>query len=138
VDGGVTWQPLAGDPTGGGAFALFADPDATNRLIVSDYSNVYFSSDGGETFNVEFTEGNGCYLAGAFFDGANIFVGTEFGLLVSTNDGTSFTLTAGGIDTNNEVIFSFAGAKQHEMTSPPSILPASRTTITGTRPFTRP
>ncbi|MGO8701393.1 MAG: hypothetical protein ACLQVY_27220 [Limisphaerales bacterium] len=116
VDGGATWQPLANDPTGGGAFALFADPGATNRLIVSDYSNVYFSSDAGNTFNVEFTEANGCYVAGAFFDGAAIFVGTEFGLLVSTNNGATFSLAAGGIDTNNEAIFSFAGAKQGGVT----------------------
>jgi hypothetical protein len=116
LDAGATWQPLAGDPTGGGAFALFADPDSTNRLVVSDYSNVYFSSDGGDTFIVEFTEDNGCYLAGAFFDGANIFVGTQFGLLVSTNNGASFTLAAGGIETNNEAIFSFAGAKQNGLT----------------------
>jgi hypothetical protein len=52
-------------------------------------------------------------VAGAFFDGANIYVGTEVGLLVSTNNGSTFALSSvGGIDTNNEAIFSFAGAKQ--------------------------
>jgi hypothetical protein len=116
LDGGTTWQQLAGDPTGGGAYALFADPGSTNRLIVSDYADVYFSSDGGNTFDVEFTcgaNGNGCFVAGAFFDGANIYVGTSAGLLVSTNNGDTFALSAvGGIDTNSEVMFSFAGAKQ--------------------------
>jgi hypothetical protein len=115
VDGGTTWQQLAGDPTGGGAYALYADPNSTNRLIVSDYGDVYFSDDGGNTFSTKFTygsDGNGCFVGGAFFDGANIYVGTAPGLLVSTNNGATFALSVGGIDTINEAIFSFTGAKQ--------------------------
>jgi hypothetical protein len=120
LDGGTTWQPLSGDPTGGGAYALYADPNSTNRLIVSDYSDVYFSDDGGNSFTLEFTygpDGNGLFVAGAFFDGANIYVGTAPGLLVSTDNGATFALsTVGGIDTNNEAMFSFAGAKQNGTT----------------------
>ncbi len=120
VDGGTTWQQLAGDPTGGGAYALYADPGSTNRLIVSDYGDVYFSSDGGSTFGLKFTyspDYSGCFIAGAFFDGPNIYVGTGPGLLVSTNNGDTFALSSvGGIDTNNEAMFSFAGAKQNGAT----------------------
>jgi hypothetical protein len=120
VDGGTTWQHLAGDPTGGGAFALYADPGSTNRLLVSDYGDVYFSDDGGNTFDLKFTyspDDSGCFIAGAFFDGTNIYVGTGPGLLVSTNNGDTFNLSsAGGIDTNNEAMFSFAGAKQNGIT----------------------
>jgi photosystem II stability/assembly factor-like uncharacterized protein len=120
LDGGTTWQQLAGDPTGGGAYALYADPGSTNRLIVSDYGDVYFSGDEGNTFNLEFTygpNGNGCFVAGAFFDGMHIYVGTGPGLLVSTNNGATFALSSvGGIDTNNEAMFSFAGAKQNGTT----------------------
>jgi len=116
TDGGTTWQQLTNEPTGGGAYALVADPGSTNRLIVSDYGDVYFSSDGGNTFATEFTyapNGNGCFVAGAFFDGPNIYVGTSAGLLVSTNSGDTFALSSvSGIDTDNEVMFSFAGAKQ--------------------------
>jgi len=75
LDGGATWQQLSGDPTRGGAYSLFADPGSTNRLVVSDYGDVYFSNDGGSNFDLEFTyatNGNGCFVAGAFFDGANI------------------------------------------------------------------
>jgi photosystem II stability/assembly factor-like uncharacterized protein len=120
LDGGTTWQQLSGDPTGGGAYALYADPASTNRLVVSDYGDVYFSDDGGSTFDLKFTyapDGNGCFVAGAFFDGANIYVGTGAGLLVSSDNGETFALSAvGGIDTNNEAMFSFAGAKQGSTT----------------------
>jgi hypothetical protein len=120
LDGGTTWQPLASDPTGGGAYSIYADPSSTNRLLVSDYADVYFSSNGGNTFSLEFTyspDGSGCYVAGAFFDGTNIYVGTQAGLLVSTNNGTTFALaTMGGININNEAMFSFAGAKQNGVT----------------------
>ena len=120
LDGGTTWQQLAGDPTGGGAYALYADPGSTNRLLVSDYGDVYFSGDGGNTFGSKFTyapAGNGCFIAGAFFDGTNIYVGTGPGLLVSTNNGDTFALSSvGGMDTNNEAMFSFAGAKQNGIT----------------------
>ena len=120
VAGGTTWQQLAGDPTGGGAFALYADPGSTNRLLVSDYGDVYFSDDGGNTFDLKFTyspDDSGCFIAGAFFDGSNIYVGTGPGLLVSTNNGDTFALSSvGGIDTNSQTIFSFAGAKQNGLT----------------------
>jgi photosystem II stability/assembly factor-like uncharacterized protein len=117
VDGGTTWQQLAGDPTGGGAYALFADPASTNRLVVSDYGDFYFSDDGGNTFDLELTDENGLFIAGAFFEGPNIFVGTQEGLLVSTNGGADFALAGvGGIDTNNEALFSFAGATQNGVT----------------------
>ncbi len=114
-DGGLTWRQLDGDPTGGGAYALFADPNATNRLLVSDYATVYFSTDGGNSFSPKFTNapsGNGCYVAGAFFDGTNIYAGTGAGLLVSTNGGATFALSSIGGITASEAMVSFAGAKQ--------------------------
>ena len=114
LDGGTTWHPLAGDPTGGGANALFADSATTNRLLIADYDNVYLSTNGGGTFSVKFTtaSANGCFMAGALFDGTNIFVGTSLGLLVSTNNGNSFTLAAVGGIPSSQAMVSFAGAKQ--------------------------
>ncbi|MDB6112798.1 MAG: BNR/Asp-box repeat protein [Pedosphaera sp.] len=116
LDGGTTWQRLAVDPTGGGAYALFVDPASTNRLLVSDYANVYYSSNGGSTFNPKFTAGGGCFVAGAFFDAGNIFVGTSSGLLVSTNGGGTFALSSVGGIPAVQAMFSFAGAKQGAVT----------------------
>jgi hypothetical protein len=114
TDGGATWTQLANDPTSSEAYALYVDESSTSRILVSDYSHLYFSSDGGNTFPQKFStaSGNGCFVAGAFFDGANIYVGTNLGLLVSTNNGSTFALSGvGGIPAAQSMV-SFAGAKQ--------------------------
>src|SRR5581483_11927556 len=78
------------------------------------------STDGGKSFSSKFTyspaAGNGCLLAGAFFDGTNIFVGTSAGLLVSSNNGTSFALANVSGIPSTQAMFSFAGAKQGGVT----------------------
>lgn len=113
IDGGATWTAIT-DPTDG-AYDLFADCGSTTRLIINSWGQLYFSSDGGTTWNLRYTcadNGAGLYIAGVFFDGSSIYVGTNDGLLVSTNGGASFTLsTVTGIPTTKQII-SFAGAKQ--------------------------
>lgn len=114
TDGGATWTVLAADPTGNGAYFLAADPARSDRLIVSDYSTIWFSNNGGLTFTAKYSDatGNGAYVAGAFFDGTRIFVGTNAGLLVSQNDGATFAIQSlGGIPAGS-VLASFSGAKQ--------------------------
>src|SRR5262245_37561260 len=113
TDGGVTWHQLSGDPTGGGTYTVFTDPSVTNKLIISDYSHIYLSTDSGSTFSLKFStaSGNGCFVAGAFFDGTNIYAGTNLGLLVSTSGGTFTPAAAGGIPAAQAMV-SFAAAKQ--------------------------
>ncbi len=114
TDGGATWTQLASDPTGNEAYALYVDDSSTSRILVSDYSNIYFSSNGGSTFTQKFStaSGSGCFVAGAFFDGTNIYVGTNLGLLVSTNNGATFALSSVGGISATQAMTSFAGAKQ--------------------------
>ncbi|MEN3333251.1 MAG: hypothetical protein V7641_2616 [Blastocatellia bacterium] len=114
TDGGATWHQLSNDPTGGGAYALFVDDSTTSRILVADYSHIWFSSDGGATFPQKFStaSGNGCFVGGVFFDGANIYVGTNLGLLISTNSGATFVLASVGGIPAAQAIVSFAGAKQ--------------------------
>ena len=115
TDGGATWHSLVNDPTSAGAFRLFADPSNHNRLIVSDYTNLYFSGDGGSTWAAKYTNSNGgqgLQLAGAFFDGSNIYVGTNSGLLVSLDGGGTFALSSASGIPSGKVMMSFSGAKQ--------------------------
>lgn len=121
VDGGNTWQPTT-DPTGGnGSWYCIANPQDSNQLIVSDYYNFYFSNDGGTNFSSSFYNANndpaGAYIAGTFFDGLNIYICTDSGLIVSTNGGTNWSghPTASGIGAT-EGIVSFSGAKSGNTT----------------------
>jgi hypothetical protein len=112
ADGGATWTAST-DPTGGnGAYYLYVDPNGTKNMLVSSYSEMYFSSDGGNTYTAQHNHPNnntGLYISGAFFDGANIYVGTNDGLLVSNNNGGSFALSgATGLSGD---IWSLTGAK---------------------------
>ncbi|MBS1910564.1 MAG: hypothetical protein JST22_01135 [Bacteroidetes bacterium] len=118
TDGGATWHPLANDPTGNDAFNLIADPTSTTRLLLTDYTTLYVSTDGGASFaqRYQITDGSGCHMAGAFFDGNTIYLGTNAGLLVSPNNGASFSpAPVTGIPAT-EAIVSMAGAKQGNTT----------------------
>ena len=113
TNGGLTWNRLSNDPTFGEGYSLFADPNSANKLIVSDYSHLYLSIDGGNTFATKFStsSANGCFVAGAFFDGGTIYAATNLGLLVSNNGGAFVAASAGGIPASESIV-SFAGSKQ--------------------------
>ena len=65
VDGGVTLEPLAGDPTEREVWFLDADPEARDRLLIADYSTLYFSPDGGAGFTAVHS-GSDLRIAGVF------------------------------------------------------------------------
>lgn len=94
-DGGNTWIHLP-DPVGGEAYQLFADYSQPDRVIVTDWNRLYLSVDGGATWALRYTApaSDGLHVGGVFFDGANIYAGTNHGLLRSTNSGSTFQLTA--------------------------------------------
>lgn len=114
TDGGATWTPLAADPTGAEAYTVVADYNNPNRLIVSDYNRIWISTDGGASFQQRFSTSNGAgaHIGGAFFDGNNIYIGTNQGLLVSTNGGASFSVASWGGIPAGQSILSLAGAKE--------------------------
>ncbi len=112
TDGGATWQTI-NDPTSGEVYYLFADPNQTNRLFLTDYCTIYFSDNGGQSYTSVYTDCSaGAYIAGVFWDGDNIFIGTNKGLLLSTNGGASFSLSNNGGLPGSSGFFSFAGAKE--------------------------
>ncbi|MCF6133327.1 T9SS type A sorting domain-containing protein [Flavobacterium wongokense] len=114
IDNGVTWTALTGNPNNGEElYSINADYDNPSRILISQYNRIYFSGNGGTTFtNIHTaTTGNGIVVGGVFFDGNNIYIGTNNGVLVSTNGGTSWSMAAlTGIPATDR-IWSFAGAK---------------------------
>ncbi len=105
VNGGKTWAVM---PGAGGTWGLFADGNGTNRVIESSYDNLYYSSNGGNTFSQIYT-GVAMNVGGAYFNGPQIFIGTSSGLLVSVNNGTNFTLSGISGIPANQYIATFAG-----------------------------
>ncbi len=115
TDGGLTWNPLPTDPTNQEAFYIFADESQTGRIIVSDYFNIYFSNDGGNSFtNIYSTsDGDGVHIGGAFWDGDIILIGTNFGILESTDNGNNFSIISNLSLPADEEISSFTAAKEN-------------------------
>ncbi|MBI5464656.1 MAG: T9SS type A sorting domain-containing protein [Ignavibacteriales bacterium] len=115
TDNGVTWTLLAGNPNpASDIWTMHVDYNNPSRIIISSHGNIYFSNDGGTTFTsihtaVNATAGN--IVGGVFFDGNNIYVGTNDGVLVSTTGGTSWNTAAITGIPAAEAIFSFTGAK---------------------------
>lgn len=119
VDNGVTWTPLPGNPDNSEeTFSIDADYAVPGRVIISYYGEIFFSSNGGTTFTSIHTAatGSGNTVGGVFFDGLNIYIGTNDGVLVSTNGGTTWSTAAISGIPSTARIWSFAGAKSGSTT----------------------
>jgi hypothetical protein len=113
TNGGSSWSALPGDPTYGSCWEMAADPNTTTNLIVVDYMRLYYSSNGGNSFALKYTSTmlGGAYIAGTFWDLPNIYVGTNGGLLVSTDGGSTFNMQSYTGLPAGQGLLSFAGAK---------------------------
>jgi photosystem II stability/assembly factor-like uncharacterized protein len=110
TDGGVTWTPLPG--WAGRAYSVWADPSITTRLVVATQNDIYVSNDGGATFSASLFNLTNNRIAGVFFDGLDIYIGCNAGLLVSHDGGGSFASAGISGIPAGEAMYSFAGAKQ--------------------------
>jgi photosystem II stability/assembly factor-like uncharacterized protein len=116
-DGGFTWHAIT-DPTSGDARTLLVDVEHPNTMVLASSTAIYFSADGGQNWAQRYTDatGHGCHVAGAYFAPPNIAVGTNGGLLLSTNSGQSFALnTLTGVP-STEAMVSFAGGSSNGVT----------------------
>ncbi|MFM9994501.1 MAG: hypothetical protein ACKVU4_01730 [Phycisphaerales bacterium] len=118
TDRSLHWAPLPGDPTGAEAYSITADWGYPDRVWVSDYTALYHSANGGQTFAPRYVTGNanGLLVAGAYFSGAFVAIGTSDGLLISTNGGQTLAPAAlTGIPAGERIV-SFAGGKSGSTT----------------------
>jgi photosystem II stability/assembly factor-like uncharacterized protein len=114
-DGGATWNAVPGyDANEGMVYRMVANYNNPQQLLMNYYDKIVITNNGGTSFQTVATAtdpGAGLIMGGVFFDGANIYIGTNNGLVVSTNGGTSFNMmNVAGIPVN-EVIWSFSGGK---------------------------
>lgn len=119
MDGGNSWTTLPGNPLTDDLYVLKADHANPGRIVIGYYGTIYISNNYGADFSMvrqAANSGVGLIIGGVFFDGDNIYIGTNEGVLFSSNGGNSFSvLNTTGMPAN-EGIFSFAAAKSGGIT----------------------
>ncbi|MBL7827734.1 MAG: T9SS type A sorting domain-containing protein [Saprospiraceae bacterium] len=120
LDNGATWNFLPADQDPGeDKLFIFADYDQPNRVLWTDYNHLFVSLDGGNTSNLKYTASNsgaGILLSGAYFNGNDIWLGTNDGVLVSHDGGQSFSVANFSGIPAGEKIIGFGGARSGNLT----------------------
>jgi photosystem II stability/assembly factor-like uncharacterized protein len=116
TDGGTTWTNISGYNLGnyGLVYKMVANYANPNQLLIGAYGDILFSNNGTTSFTLvkhAANMGAGLIMSGVFWDGNNIYIGTNDGLITSSNSGGTFSVqTTTGIPAGQE-IWSFAAAK---------------------------
>jgi hypothetical protein len=113
-DGGTTWYPLIAplDPASP-VVRLFADYKSPSRVVLVDYGQIFFSTNGGGAFTRIFQTANstiGNHVAGVCFDGLSVYICCEDGIFYSNDNGTSWQwLVTDGIASGDKILsFTYA------------------------------
>lgn len=89
-DGGKSWNPIEVDPAAGETVYLYVDPGHTEKIITSNYESLFYSDDGGASFQEVYKAEDNLYLGGVFWNDKNIYLGSNEGLIQSSDGGKSF------------------------------------------------
>jgi len=121
TDGGQTWKALSGYSvsTYGNVYRVVANYNNPDQLLIGAYGDILFSANGGTSFKLvkhAANMGAGLILGGVFWDGVNIYIGTNEGLIRSTDSGASFAIQNTTGIPSGQVIWNFAGAKSGSTT----------------------
>jgi len=121
IDGGHTWNALPGYsvPDYDNIYRIVANYNNPNQLIMGSYGYIFFSGDGGTSFRIiknAADNGAGLILGGVFWDGNNIYIGTNDGLIRSSDSGLTFTVQNTSGIASGQVIWNFVGAKNGSTT----------------------
>ncbi len=121
TDGGNTWNNISAYDvnTYGNIYTMSANYNNPLQLLIGAYGDILFSNDGGASFTLvkhAANNGAGLIMGGVFWEGNNIYIGTNDGLITSNNAGSNFAVqTTTGIPAG-QMIWSFAGAQSGSTT----------------------
>lgn len=137
--GGNTWNQLPGfDASQGMVYRMAANYNKPNQLLMNYYGQIVISQDSGATFSLvkqATNNGAGIIMGGVFYTGDSIYIGTNEGLLYSTNGGNSFsTMATAGIPAA-DAIWTFSGAKNGGTMRFVCITGANNNTYNGIMPY---
>ncbi len=140
VDAGASWTKLSAYNVSnyGPVGALKANYDNPNQVLISGYADILFSNNGGNSFTVIRHAANtnvGLTMGGVFWEGQNIYIGTNEGILFSDNGGVSFSLMAVSGMAAGQVIWSFAAARAGGVTRFVAITAAAGDVYNGIMPW---
>lgn len=115
INGGTTWTALPGYDTDLGAvYRVVSNYNNPNQLLMNYYGDIVFSNNGGTSFTLvkhAADMGAGIIMGGAFFEGNNIYIGTNEGIFYSTTSGSSFTQMANTGIPSSQKLWQFSAAK---------------------------
>lgn len=114
MDAGITWDSLVHSDLNGEVEYLFADPNHTDRIIITTPTKMFYSEDGGMNLEMKY-EGDtifGLHIGGVFWDESDIYVGSTDGLLKSEDNGLSFFVEPVVGFPDDFGFLSFSGAKE--------------------------
>ena len=140
TDGGNSWKALSAYSVSnyGNVYRIVANYNNPEQLIIGAYGDLFFSNDGGISFKLikhAASNGAGLILGGVFWDGSNIYIGTNDGLIRSSDSGATFTVQNTSGITSGQVIWSFAGAKVGSTTRFACITSNTSGTYNGVMPW---
>ena len=116
TDGGNTWTRIVSYnlSTYGNVYKIVANYNNPDQILIGAYGDLLFSNNGGNTFSLvkhAANMGAGLILGGVFWDNNTIYIGTNEGLITSTDSGASFSVSATTGITAGQVIWCFTGAQ---------------------------
>lgn len=115
-DGGITWDSIVHPELNGEVKYLYADPNHTDRIIITTFDKMFYSNNGGDSIEMKYiaedTMYTGLHIGGVFWDESNIYVGSTDGLLKSENNGDSFLIEPVDGLPDDFGFLSFSGAKE--------------------------
>ena len=139
-DGGNSWSRITSYSVGnyGTVYKMVANYSNPNQLLIGSYGDILFSGDGGTTFTlVKHADnmGAGLIIGGVFWKDNNIYIGTNDGLITSSNSGGTFSVQATtGIPAGQE-IWSFAAATSGTVTRFAAITAGAGDVYNGVMPW---